>query len=255
MGVDYSMQNIVRQQIDNLYQQVQNLHCNNITEIMKTGATVDKMLMQYRENVELLILQVHLEILNSREQRARAVAARVWEMGGNISPLFEKMYLDDLLNLGLLEMAMLLIKPRFENLKENIRAFQLEMIKFALMTGSIPLLNKIITAAPAEPLYQALGQFAETYTLKDYEEHFKNIQRIVAETFGKEICAYDYNIYTDRGFTDLEIVLYFSNYNLELKKYRTLLETRIDGYFLTANAKRIYNLSFNCLNIKDHPPF
>lgn len=48
------------------------------------------MLMQYRDNVELLILQTHLEILNSREQRARAIASRVWELGGNISLVFEK---------------------------------------------------------------------------------------------------------------------------------------------------------------------
>ena len=255
MAADYSLTNMLNQQVHSLYRQVKNLHCNNTTEIMKTGATVDKMLMQYRENVELLILQVHLEILNSREQRARAVAARVWELGGNISAVFEKMYLDDLINLGLLEMAMLLIKPHFENINEDIRVFPLEMVKFALITGSIPLLRKIIAAAKDAPLFDALNQFSDAYRLNNYEEHFKNIQKIVMETFGKEICAYDYNIYTDRGFTDLEIVLYFSNYNLELKKYRTLLETRIDGYFLTANAKRIYNLSFNCLNIKDHPPF
>ena len=255
MAADYSLTNMLNQQVHSLYRQVKNLHCNNTTEIMKTGATVDKMLMLYRENVELLILQVHLEILNSREQRARAVAARVWELGGNISAVFEKMYLDDLINLGLLEMAMLLIKPHFENINEDIRVFPLEMVKFALITGSIPLLRKIIAAAKDAPLFDALNQFSDAYRLNNYEEHFKNIQKIVMETFGKEICAYDYNIYTDRGFTDLEIVLYFSNYNLELKKYQALLETRLEGYFLTANVKRIYNLSFVCRNIKDHPLF
>ena len=197
MAADYSLTNMLNQQVHSLYRQVKNLHCNNTTEIMKTGATVDKMLMQYRENVELLILQVHLEILNSREQRARAVAARVWELGGNISAVFEKMYLDDLINLGLLEMAMLLIKPHFENINEDIRVFPLEMVKFALITGSIPLLRKIIAAAKDAPLFDALNQFSDAYRLNNYEEHFKNIQKIVMETFGKEICAYDYNIYTE----------------------------------------------------------
>jgi len=42
---------------------------------------------------------------------------------------------------------------------------------------------------------------------------------------------------------------------MELKKYQTLLETKIDGYFLTSGVKRIYNLSFACRNIKDHPKF
>ena len=65
MAADYSMLTIVNQQIQNLYKQVKGLSCNNTTEILKTGAMVDKMLMQYRDNVELLILQAHLEILNS----------------------------------------------------------------------------------------------------------------------------------------------------------------------------------------------
>lgn len=120
MAADFSMQAIISQQIQNLYRQVKSLSCSNTTEILKTGAMVDKMLMQYRDNVELLILQTHLEILNSREQRARAIASRVWELGGNISLVFEKMYLDDLINLGMLEMSMLLIKPHFENLEEDI---------------------------------------------------------------------------------------------------------------------------------------
>ncbi len=253
MNDSYSTPTNLNQQIENLYQQIISIPFNDINEIIKYESLINRMLMQDNENIELLILQMHLEILNSREQRARSIAARIWELGGNLSNLFEKMYLDDLLNLGLLEMAMLLIKPHFENLQNDIDIYPLEMIKFAIMTGSIPLLKKIINAAPQNPLYDALNQFADAYQLNHYEEHFKNIQKIVIETFGKEICAYDYNIYTDRGFTDLEIVLYFSNSNTELTKYLTLLENRINGYFLSTQTKRIYNLSFDCQNIKDHP--
>lgn len=256
MVLNFSTDTLIKQQIDNLYHQVKALDCRNLTEIIKTTAMVDKMLIQFRDNVELLILQAHLEILNSREQRARAIATRVWEIGGSISLTFEKMYLDDLMNLGLLEMAMLLIKSRFENIDRDIEVFPLEMIKFALMTGSTSLLKKIILAADADnPLYQALNQFTEAYRVNRYDEHFKNIQKIAIETFSKEMSAFDYNIYTDRGFTDVEIVYYFNNHNRDLNKYRALLETKINGYFLTVGAKRIYNLSFVCKNIQDHPKF
>lgn len=255
MSASFSTAAILKQQIDNLFQQTKNLDCNNLTEIIKTSAMVDKMLIQFRDNVELLILQTHLEILNSREQRARAIAARVWELGGNISLSFEKMYLDDLMNLGLLEMAMLLIKQHFENISVDIEVFPLEMVKFALMTGNIPLLKKILISVPENPLYNALKQFIEAYRINHYEEHFKNIQKIAIETFAKQMAAWDYNIYTDRGFTDIEIIYYFSNHNKELQKYLTLLESKINGYFLTAGAKRIFNLSFSCKNISEHPKF
>lgn len=256
MAADYSAQSSAAQsQVQNLYRQIKNLDCKNTTEILRTTAVIERLLAQYPENVELLILQTHIEILNSREQRARAIAHRVWEIGGDISLLLEKMYLDDLINLGLLEMAMILIKPRFAELADNIDIFPLEMIKFALITGSVKLLKRICAYRQDETLFRQLMQFAEAYEYNNYEDHFKNIQKIVMESFGEEICAYDYNVYGDRGFTDVEIVLYFSNYDLNLKKYKVLLENRIDGYCLTSQVKRIHNLSFVFRNIKDHPKF
>jgi len=256
MAEAYSLlNNVIRQHIQNLYQQVKNLNPTDTTEILRTTAIIEKLISQYPENVELLILQTHTEILNSREQRARALAHRVWEIGGNVSALFEKMYLDDLMNLGLLDMALVLIKPRFANPTDNIEIFPLEMIKFALMTGSVNLLKRVCTYRQDETFFANLLQFADVYETNNYEEHFKNIQKIVIENFGEQICAYDYNIYTDRGFTDVEIILYFSNYNTNLDKYKTLLENRIDSYCLTSHAKRIYNLSFELRNIKDHPRF
>ena len=178
MAADFSMQAIISQQIQNLYRQVKSLSCSNTTEILKTGAMVDKMLMQYRDNVELLILQTHLEILNSREQRARAIASRVWELGGNISLVFEKMYLDDLINLGMLEMSMLLIKPHFENLEEDIEVFPLEMIKFALITGSIPLLKKIIAGRAALSGVEPICRLLSAQQLRGaFQKHSANRRR------------------------------------------------------------------------------
>lgn len=255
MYSNYSPLSILNQQIETLYKQVKELSCNNTTEIMRTTAVVEKLLMQYHENTELLILQTHLEILNSREQRARAFATKVWEIGGNIDILFEKMYLDDLLNLGLLDMALILIKPRFEDIASNIETFPLEMIKFAIMTGSTSLLKKIARQALGNNLLSAIDQFADVYQQSHYEEAFKNIQKIVIESFGNTICAYDYNIYTDRGFTDIEISLYFSNYELDLQKHHQLLENKISAFCITSGIKRIHNLSFVCRNIKDHPKF
>ena len=124
------------------------------------------------------------------------------------------------------------------------------------MTGSIPLLRKILLATGTDnPLYHALNQFVEAYQINQYEEHFKNILKIAMETFSREMSAFDYNIYTDRGFTDIEIVFYFNNNVRELNKYLMLLETKINSYFLAVGVKRIHNLSFVCKNIQEHPKF
>ena len=244
---------IARQQIEALYDKVLKLSYKNTSAILQTIGEVERISSQNRENTELLILLTHLQIMNSQEQRARALANRVWELGGNISLLFEKMYLRDLLNLGMIDMAAILLRPRLENLDENIAIFPIEMIVFALMIGNAQLLKNVVGKNRTNPLCRALLHFAETYIDTQYEYHFANIQKIVLNNVSDMICGYDFDYYTDRGFTDVEIKLYFSNYDMNVKKYQMLIENKIASYFSTCAGKRIFNLSFTCLNIKDHP--
>ena len=243
---------IAKQQIDALYDKVLKLSYKNTSSIMQAVGEVERLSSQNRDNTELIILQTHLQIMNSQEQRARALANRVWELGGNISLLFEKMYLRDLLNLGMIDMAAILLRPRLENLDENIAIFPIEMIVFALMIGNAQLLKNVVSKNRTNPLCRALLHFADTYIRLGYEYHFANVQKIVLNNISDMICGYDFDYYTDRGFTDVEIKLYFSNYDMNVKKYQTLIENKIASYFLSCAGKRIFNLSFTCLNIKDH---
>ncbi|MBQ8677151.1 MAG: hypothetical protein IJ529_01625 [Alphaproteobacteria bacterium] len=237
--------------IDELYKKIDALDYSNTAAIMRLSSEAEKLFSVYQNNTELLILQTHLQIMNSQEQRARALANRVWELGGNIRLMFEKMYLDDLINLGLTEMAAILLKPRFENPAEGGRIFPLEMVRFSLMTGNLTLLKRVANTRPNNTLFKALLQFADTYQRNLYERHFPQIQKIVLDNVGDKLCGYDFNFYTDRGFTDIEIMLYFSNYDFNIKKYQMLINNKIDGYCLTSGVKRINNLSFVCRNIKD----
>ena len=241
----------LQQQINDLYYKIKEIKYNDTTSVLRMIAETERLSAQYRNNTELLILQTHLQIMNSQEQKARAIANRVWELGGNISLMFEKMYLDDLINLHMTDMATVLIRPKFENINDGMKVFPLEMIRYALMIGNASLLKRIATTNTSNALLQSLNQFADTYIRTQYSTHFANIQKIIADNFGSLICGYDFNSYTDRGFTDIEIVLYFSNYDFNLKKYKMLIDSKIDGYLLSAGAKRIYNLNFVCKNIKD----
>ncbi|MBQ8784614.1 MAG: hypothetical protein IJZ59_01045 [Alphaproteobacteria bacterium] len=245
------MLDALQQQINDFYHKIKEIKYSDTTSILRITAEIERLSAQYRDNTELLILQTHLQIMNSQEQKARTIANRVWELGGNISLMFEKMYLDDLINLGMTDMATVLIRPKFENINEGMKVFPLEMIRFALMVGNASLLKRIAATNMSNALLKSLNQFADTYIRTGYSAHFVNIQKIVAENFGNLICGYDFNSYTDRGFTDIEIVLYFSNYDFNLKKYKMLIDSKIDGYMLTSGTKRINNLSFVCRNIKD----
>ena len=250
---DFGNGNMLQGQIDALYSKIKTLRCNDTNAILRTTSEVEKLSSQNRNNTELLILMTRMQIFNSQEQRARAIANRVWQLGGNIRPQYEKMYLRDLINLGLVDMATVLLRPRFADLATNAKMFPLEMINYALMTGNAPLLKKISLTRTDNRLFAAMKQFADTYEYNRYDTHFANIQKIVLENVGNMICGYDFNYFTDRGFTDVEIVLYFSNYDFNINQYKMLINNKIDGYFLTTGAKRICNLNFVFRKIKDCP--
>ena len=67
---------MLRRQIDDLYKKTTGLEYNNTNAILRTTAEAEKLSAQYRDNTELLILLTRLQIMNSQEQRARALADR-----------------------------------------------------------------------------------------------------------------------------------------------------------------------------------
>lgn len=250
-----SNQAILQQQVDNLYSKIKTLKYNNTNAIMQVLSEAERLSLQYPDNAEILIMQVHLQIMNSQEQKARAIANHAWEIGGNLRTVYEKMYVNDLINLGMSEMAGILLRPHFENLQQDIRVFPLEMVRFALMTGSADLLSRVVGTLPNNPLFEALQQFVRTYQNLRYTTHFANMQKLVMDNVGNQICGYDFNCYTDRGFTDVEIVLYFSNYDFDLKQHKENINSILNRYCSSAGVKRIYNLSYVCKNIKDFQMF
>ena len=51
------------------------------------------------------------------------------------------------------------------------------------------------------------------------------------------------------------IVLYFSNYDFDLKQHKENINSILNRYCSSAGVKRIYNLSYVCKNIKDFQMF
>lgn len=58
------------------------------------------------------------------------------------------------------------------------------------------------------------------------------------------LCAYEFNIYTDRGFTDLEILLYVGKEILDCDKFKENLNIQISAVCANKGTKKLNNLSF-----------
>ena len=78
------MLDTLQQQINDLYYKVKEIKYNETTSVLRMIAETERLSAQYRNNTELLILQTHLQIMNSQEQKARAIANREWVLGVNI---------------------------------------------------------------------------------------------------------------------------------------------------------------------------
>lgn len=72
------------------------------------------MLRSSPQNLDGLVAFLRIQLMQGNHQKAKAVANRIWEIGGTLDHEAEKSYVNDLLNLGLVEMASILLRPYFE---------------------------------------------------------------------------------------------------------------------------------------------
>ncbi len=208
-------------------------------------------LQQNPSQIEGLITLMLAQTMLGNRDKAKALANKIWEIGGELPHFFELIFVANLLNLGLLDMASVLLKPRFEKLLENAGYFYPVMIKFALMTGNIFLLQRL-EAFPDSEDDRLLFELADAYEEGKFADQFKNIQKLVLENAGNFLCAYEYNLYDDRGFPEIEIELYVNLDNSSCDQLEKVLLNKIDAFWRSTGNESLNNYNVSVLNIKAH---
>ncbi|MBR2033539.1 MAG: hypothetical protein IKA03_02575 [Alphaproteobacteria bacterium] len=237
---------------EDILDEVFDLPFSRTTKIVDAEKKVYAALQQYPSDICGLITLMFIEIMLGNRQKAKDLAYRIWEIGGNLPTYFEQIYLENLLSLGLVDMASILLKPRLENLSANIEDFYSVFLKYAIMTGNIELLNRFkmfpTISAEDELLYSTLGIFEETNCLTQ----FKDLQKIILDNTEDILCAYEYNLYDDRGFPEIEIVIYTNHDDISCLKMQNNLEKKIDAYWNSCGKERLYCLGVTIHNIRLH---
>lgn len=199
-----------------------------------------------------LIALMFVSIMSGNRNKAKELAYKIWEIGGELPKFFELIYIENLLSLGLLDMATILLKPRFEQLRENIEDFYPVLSKFAVMTGNIGLLDRLQAFPEASADDRLLFDFADIYKEAGCQAQFKDIQKLLLEHSGDYLNAYEYNLYDDRGFAELEIVLYAGFDDAFCLKMQSDIENKIEAYWRSIGKPRLYNHSVSVRNIRQH---
>ena len=66
------------------------------------------------------------------------------------------------------------------------------------------------------------------------------------------MCAYEYNLYDDRGFPEMEVVIYTNHDDISCLKMQNNLEKKIDAYWNSCGKERLYCLGVTIHNIRLH---
>ena len=175
------------------------------------------MLRSSPQNLDGLVAFLRIQLMQGNHQKAKAVANRIWEIGGTLDHEAEKSYVNDLLNLGLVEMASILLRPYFERMSAYVGEYGHLFLKYAIAAGLLNVIEKTAVLLPSVGVRKALTDFAAVY------RHLN---------------------YADRGFTDLEILLYVGNETLDCERLREFVDLQASAVCSAKGVKRLNNLSF-----------
>ena len=151
-------------------------------------------------------------------------------------------------------MASILLRPYFEKMSAYVGEYGHLFLKYAIAAGLLNVIEKTAALLPSVGVRKALTDFAAVYRHLNYADAFKGIQRSVLDNVRDTLCAYEFNLYTDRGFTDLEILLYVGNETLDYERLREFVDLQASAVCSAKGVKRLNNLRFvRSANILSRP--
>lgn len=235
-----------------LYSQLMNLPFSKVDTISLIEKSLYTELSKNPQDTLALIALMQVQTSLGNREKAKALAYKIWEVGSKLLKEEDYVYINNLLNLGLLEMASTLLKPRFENLSSQIEFYYPMLLKLSTMTGSCQLVERLVThpnAPEKDDLYQKIISRYKSY---NYADHFKNVQRIIIETVKDRLCVYDYDI-LGPVMEEIEITMYLTGEPSELQNTREELEEKLAEYYKSANIEKLSSFSWRIKSVSSHP--
>lgn len=226
---------------------------NDQSRILDLEQQLYALLKQNPENVEGLVLLMQQQIMRGQHQKAQALAYKIWDLGSEMPLHLEALYLENLLNVGLLDMAAVVLKPLFDDLPAYKDSYYAALLKYALLSGNLFYLEKFTLELNDPKIRKALSDLVAMYRYLNINDQFRQLQSSLLEMYKDVVLACEYNIYTDRGFTDLEFVLFVDSKIVDPDKLSDKLNMQITAFCIAKNLPRLNNLGYLVRDISEHP--
>lgn len=235
-----------------LYTQLMNMPFTQIENISQIERSFYQELSINPNDRLAFIGLMQVQIMLGNHKKAQSFAYHIWDMGEQMGPTEEFLYINNLIDLGLLEMASMLLKPRFENLSQDIYKFFPIMVKFSTMTGNIYLLDRLLSNPNAPYFDEDYMKLVNYYKNYHYADYLKNIMKIIQETVSGVLCSCEYDI--SAGFVkNLEIYLYLSADKNGIEEIQEKIKEKIKAYYQSVHIEKIPNFEWIIHPISQHP--
>ncbi len=240
----------IRQQTQAIINELLTYSSAQIFDIAPAEQKLKNLSQQAPEAIEPLIGLILANIMLGNRKIALELSDKVWQIGGELSDFFERIYADNLINLGDADRANILLADRFGYLQPNLKEFYAVLVRCALLTGKLSILKEMADYEgiyDREPvLFDFASSHAFNFSLKDY----RAVLQILQDNLADCLCAFDYNLYPYQG---LQLLYYTSLEPAQNEERTRLIKQKMEGYFLSMQQPEIEDLFFNLLNIKQHP--
>lgn len=244
------LQNDDDDQVLFLYKQLMNLPFNKVETIIQIERSLYEEAAENPEDELIYIALMQVNTMLGNYDKAKALAYKIWDMGIDLGRAERYLYINNLLNLGLLDMAATMLKPCFADFNKGMQEYFAVILKYATMTANAALLERIFTNPNCknEEIYYNLFKRYKNY---NYLEHFKNIQKILLNNLQGKICVYDYEIIGD-VLSTLEISLYVCIDSAEITEYEKKIADKIQEYYAQAGIEKMSSFIWKILPISAH---
>ncbi len=223
---------------------------SQIFDIAPAEKKLNDLLLENPDTIEILIGLVFCNIMLGKPSEARVLSDKTWSIGGDLSPFFELVYTDCLLNLGEVEKAGILLQSRLNNIGDNIQHFYMVMVKYALLSGNLVLLKQIGEYPDMYERESVLFDFANEHALNSSVKDYRAVIQTILDNTKDTLCAFEYGMYPGEG---IELILYTNEDAEQNSKKEEMLFDKIDGYFLSMESSPFEDLFIEIENIKLHP--
>ena len=239
----------IREQASQIIDQLVNTSYSQIFDISPLERDLNVMHMNNPNIAEPLIGMMFCSIMLGNKPLAIEYGNKIWHLHQELEDEIEMLYADCLINVGLFEKAQNLISEKMNDVKKNIELYYTTVVKYALYTGDLYILNNL---AQYPQIYNAdplLFDFAEKYYTGINNKHYNAILKIINDTVGNAICTTEYSVLEDNH---IELNLYTSTNTEENIKNQTLIADKINSYYLSMQEQNNNDISVTIENINLH---